>query len=406
MTDLLNSWYARIVPMILPASSSRSQRSNRLGIDSTGAYERSLAVSRNELPFCRISDTLTCTNDETLQNGARLNRGRKKKKTAAPALADVARLAGVGSGTVSRVINGGKNVSPKTLARVHAVMRELGYQPSYAARALKGAPSHTIGLIVPTVADPFFSSAAAAIEVVAGKHDTLVLLAASENDPRKEEREMNALIRRRVDGLILAPSGGSTPALVANAPFPVVCFDRPIHNADLPAVTADNYAGARAAVEYMIAKGHKKILCVGGYGRLLTSQTRFKAHKDAVTEAGLPYLAELEAEDLSSTQSAVLRHVLGSERVDAIFSTKNTTTIYVYKCLKELGIKIPSQIALLGYDDFDLADVLDPPISVVRQPITRIATRAAELLFEEMATQKTIRQTIKFDVELVLRGSC
>jgi LacI family transcriptional regulator len=335
-----------------------------------------------------------------------MNRVRKKKKAAAPALADVARLAGVGSGTVSRVINGGKNVSAKTLARVHAVMRDLGYQPSYAARALKGARSNTIGLIVPTVADPFFSSAAAAIEVVAGHHDTLVLLAASENDPRKEERELNALIRRGVDGLILAPSGGSTPALIENAPFPVVCFDRPILNAGLTAVTADNYRGARSATEFLIDRGYKKILCVGGFGRLLTSQTRFKAHKDAVLEAGLPYLAELEAEDLISTQSAVLRHVLGSDRVDAIFSTKNTTTIYVYKCLKELSIKIPDQIALIGFDDFDLADVLDPPISVVRQPITRIATRAAELLFEEMTTQKTLNETIKFDVELVLRGSC
>lgn len=358
------------------------------------------------MPICQFSDTLTVDKNEPIGTCARMNRVRKHKKASAPALADVARLAGVGSGTVSRVINGGKNVSPKTLARVHAVMRELGYQPSYAARALKGAPSNTIGLIVPTVADPFFSSAAAAIEEVAGHHDTLVLLAASGNDPRKEERELNALIRRGVDGLILAPSGGSTPALVENAPFPVVCFDRPIQNAALTAVTADNYAGARAATEYLIDRGYKKILCVGGYGRLLTSQTRFKAHKDAVVEAGLPYLAELEAEDLTSTQSAVLRHVLGADRVDAIFSTKNTTTIYVYKCLKDLGIKIPGQIGIVGFDDFDLADVLDPPISVVRQPITRIATRAAELLFEEMSTQKTLKQTIKFDVELVLRGSC
>lgn len=335
-----------------------------------------------------------------------MSRAPVKKKGSAPALADVARLAGVGSGTVSRVINGGKNVSPKTLARVHAVMKELGYQPSYAARALKGARSNTIGLIVPSVADPFFSSAAAAIEEVAGHHDTLVLLSASENDPRKEEREVNALIRRRVDGLIIAPSGGSTPALIENAPFPVVCFDRPIQNAPLTAVTADNYGGARAATEFLIDRGYKKILCIGGYGRLQTSQSRFEAHKDAVLEANLPYLAELEAEDFISTQSAVLRHVRGPDRVDAIFSTKNTTTIYVFKCLKDLGIRIPGQIGIIGFDDFDLADVLDPPISVVRQPITRIATRAAEILFEEMTTEKSLNETVKFDVELVLRGSC
>jgi LacI family transcriptional regulator len=312
----------------------------------------------------------------------------------------------VGSGTVSRVINGGKNVSPKTLARVRAVMEELGYEPSFMARALKGAPSNTIGLIVPTVADPFFSSAAAAIQEVAGQHGTLVLLAASENDVRKEEQEVSALIRRHVDGLILAPAPGSRRSLIKNASFPVVCFDRPIGDAGLTTVMADNYGGARVAVEHLVDRGFKRILCIGGYGGLMTSQKRFQAHKDVIRGAELPYLAELEAEDFISTQSAILRHIRGPERVDAIFSTKNTTTVYIYKILKDLGVRIPGQIGLIGFDDFDLAEVLDPPISVVRQPITRIATRAAELLFDEMANRKPASSITTLDVELVLRGSC
>lgn len=335
-----------------------------------------------------------------------MTRARKKIKASGAALADVARIAGVGSGTVSRVINGGKNVSPKTLALVQAVMQDLGYQPSFAARALKGGSSNTIGLIVPTVADPFFSSAAAAIQEVAGVHGTLVLLAASENDPRKEEQEVTALIRRRVDGLILAPSPGSSRNVLANATFPVVCFDRPIKDATHTTVMADNYGGARVAVEHLVDRGYKRILCVGGYGGLLTSQKRFQAHKDVIREAKLPYLAELSAEDFISTQSALLRHIRGADRVDAIFSTKNTTTVYIYKILKALGIRIPGQIGMIGFDDFDLADVLDPPISVVRQPITRIATRAAELLFDEMDSRKPATELTTLDVELVLRGSC
>jgi len=335
-----------------------------------------------------------------------MNRTRKKNKNSAPALADVARIAGVGSGTVSRVINGGKNVSPKTLARVRAVMEELGYQPSFAARTLKGAPTNTIGLIVPTVAAPFFSSAAAAIQEVASQHGVLVLLASSENDARKEEQEVSALIQRRVDGLIIAPSADSAPALVKKVTFPVVCFDRPIRHAGLTTVMADNYGGARVATEHLVDRGYKRILCVGGYGGLMTSQKRFEAHKDVVQQAGLPYLAETQAEDFISTQSAILRHVRGSERIDAIFSTKNTTTVYIYKILKELGIRIPGQIGLIGFDDFDLAEVLEPSISVVRQPITRMATRAAEILFEEMNDPKSAHQNITLDVELVLRGSC
>lgn len=335
-----------------------------------------------------------------------MNRTRKKNKRSVPALADVARLAGVGSGTVSRVINGGKHVSPETRARVRTVMEQLGYQPSFAARTLKGAPTNTIGLIIPTVADPFFSSAAAAIQEVAGQHGTLVLLSASENDPRKEEQEIRALIRRRVDGLIIAPSAGCSSSFFEDASVPVVCFDRTIQNADLTAVLADNYGGARAAVEHLIERGYKRILCVGGYGGLLTSQKRFQAYQDVVTQSGLPYLAELEAEDFVSTQSAILRHVRGPERIDAIFSTKNTTTVHIFKILKELGIRIPGQIGLIGFDDFDLADALDPPISVVRQPISKMATRAAEMLFEEMKDQKPSSHTTTLDVELVLRGSC
>jgi LacI family transcriptional regulator len=335
-----------------------------------------------------------------------MTRVRRKNKDSVPALADVARIAKVGSGTVSRVINGGKNVSPKTLARVRAVMEELGYEPSFMARALKGAPSNTIGLIVPTVADPFFSSAAAAVQEVAGQHGTLVLLAASENDVRKEEQEVSALIRRRVDGLILAPAPGCRRSLIDNASFPVVCFDRPIADIALTTVMADNYGGARVAVEHLVDRGFKRILCIGGYGGLMTSQKRFQAHKDVVRAAGLPYLAELEAEDFISTQSAILRHIRGPERVDAIFSTKNTTTVNIYKILKDLGVRIPGQIGLIGFDDFDLAEVLDPPISVVRQPVTRIASRAAELLFDEMAGRKPASSMATLDVELVLRGSC
>lgn len=323
-----------------------------------------------------------------------------------PALIDVARKAGVGAATVSRVINGGTNVSARTMARVQAVIDELGYHPSQAARSLKGARSKTIGLIVPSVADPFFSSAAAAIQEVASRHGTLVLLAASENDTLREHDQMVALIRRRVDGLILAPSADTESELVQGAGFPVVCFDRAIRGAAVPAVVGDNKAGARAATEHLVERGYKRILCLGGYAGLSTSQKRFQGHKEVIAKAGLPYLAELDVEDFASTKAAILKHLGDGRRVDAIFSTKNTTTVFAYKVLRAMGLRIPSQVALLGYDDFELADALDPPISVVRQPVALIATRAAELLFEEMETGKQGRRVIKLKVDLLLRGSC
>jgi LacI family transcriptional regulator len=329
----------------------------------------------------------------------------KQEKTV-PALIDVARRAGVGAATVSRVINGGTNVSAKTLARVHAVIQELGYHPSHAARSLKGARTKTIGLIIPSVADPFFSSAAAAIQEVASRHGCLLLLAASENDPRVEHEQVVTLIQRRVDGLILVPSDGAEGELLESVGFPIICFDRPVKGSPVATVLGDNYGGAKAATEHLVERGYKRILCVGGYGKLFTSQKRFQGHKDVIRKAGLPYLAELSVEDYASTEAAVLRHVRGPDRVDAIFSTKNTTTVFIYKILRELNLRIPGQVALVGYDDFELADALEPPISVIRQPVAQIATRAAELLFRQMEEGAESKRMVQLKVELVLRGSC
>src|SRR5436309_1036248 len=150
------------------------------------------------------------------------------KSRSVPALMDVARRAGVGAATVSRVINGGQNVSSRTMAAVQKAIEELGYHPNQAARSLKGARTKTIGLVIPSVADPFFSAAAAAIQDVARAHGTLVLLAASDNLPARESEQVITLIQRRVDGLILAPSDAADADLLKHAGFPVMCFDRPL----------------------------------------------------------------------------------------------------------------------------------------------------------------------------------
>jgi len=300
------------------------------------------------------------------------------KKTV-PALLDVARHAGVGPATVSRVINGGHNVSRKTMALVEKAIRELGYHPNQAARSLRSAQTKTIGLVIPSVADPFFSSAAAAIQEVAREHGTLVLLVASDNLPAREYEQITTLIRRRIDGLIIAPSDAADPEMLRHAGFPVVCFDRPIAGHSLPTVLADNYGGAKAATEYLVRNGYKRILCMGGDSRLFTSRRRVRGHRDVIAASGLPYLAELDVQDYDSAKAALLRHLNGKNSIDAVFAIKNAITVNVYKILHGLGIPIPSGIALMGFDDFELADTLHPPISVVRQPIAAIARRAAEL---------------------------
>jgi LacI family transcriptional regulator len=328
------------------------------------------------------------------------------KNRSVPALIDVARKAGVSASTVSRVINGGKNVSPRTLAAVTSAIGKLRYYPSHAARSLKGTGTKTIGLIVPSVANPFFSSAAGAVQQVANAHGCVVLLAASNNNPHEEREQIVTFIQRRIDGLILVPSHAADASLLEHAGFPTVCFDQPIKGSSISTVLADNYGGAKAATERLVKQGYKRILCIGEDPLLFTSQERFRAHRNVIRKAGLPYMVEQNVRDYASAEAALLPHLNGAKPIDAIFSTKNSTTIYVYYILHRLGFPIPQSVALVGYDDFRLADALDPPISVVRQPVEEIATQAAERLFQQMETGIQSQITVKLNVELVIRASC
>jgi len=324
----------------------------------------------------------------------------------APALRDVAQAAGVGAATVSRVINGGRNVSPGTLARVTAVMQQLGYFPSQAARSLKSSRTCTIGLVVPSVAVPFFSSAASTSGQVAAEHGSLLLLATSGNDAVREREIMTALIERRVDGLILAPSDQADDTLLRHARFPTVCFDRPLQRASVPVVLADNFGGARAATEHLVRNGRRRILCMGGDAALFTSRSRLRGYRQAVQRARLPEIAEINVQDLASTRAALLPHLRSSRSIDAIFTIKNSVTVFAYEILRELGRDIGPELALLGFDDLDLAHVLEPPISVVRQPVEAMARRTAELLFESMQGHEHPAKRVVMPVELVERDSC
>lgn len=195
-------------------------------------------------------------------------KSRKRHAT----LSDVASSAGVGTTTVSRVINGGAKVSPETLARVRRAIAELEFIPNYAARMLRGEQTKTIGLIVPSIADSFFSSCAEAIQKVARRHGTLVILTVTNNDPAIEIATINTLLRR-TDGLLLVPTRSHDRELrdlLRNMSIPVICFDRPIDHTQIPTVMSQNFEGARAATRHLLQHGFRRILCLGGESDLFT----------------------------------------------------------------------------------------------------------------------------------------
>jgi LacI family transcriptional regulator len=338
------------------------------------------------------------------------------KTSVHPTLSQVAREAGVGTTTVSRVINGGDRVSPKTLAHVRRVIEKLGYMPSQAARTLKGQGTKTIGLIVPSIADPFFSSLAEAAQAVARENDSLLIVTTTGNDARTEIENLNILIRHRADGLLIVPANSQSQALrdlLARIRVPVVAIDRPVAGSLVVSVVADNFEGAMKGTQHLIDHGYKRIVCLTGESTLYTIRKRISGHRKAVESAGLPYLLDTSVKDYKSAEYAIKNLLSGSNPPDAIFSTKNSTTIYAFEALETLNIPIPRAVGLLGFDDFELASRLRPSISVIQQPVEDIGHQAAEELFKQLnllgtgvPTTSKRTQQIKLHTVLIPRGSC
>jgi LacI family transcriptional regulator len=339
------------------------------------------------------------------------------KKITHPTLSQVAQKAGVGTTTVSRVINGGDRVSPRTLAHVRRVIETLGYVPNQAARTLKGQRTKTIGLVIPSIADPFFSSCAEAAQAVARVNDSLLIVTVTGNDPRNEIDNLNVLIRHRVDGLIIVPADSHNHALrdlLNRVAMPVVAIDRPVVNSSITSVVADNLKGAMLATQHLIDHGYKRIVCLTGESTLYTIRERMTGYRKAIEAAHLTPIFDTSVKDYRSAEYAIKNLLEGPHTPDAIFTLKNSTTIYAFEALQKFNIAVPESIALLGFDDFELASTVRPSISVIEQPVEEIGRRAAEILFEQLfdehktaptASSQPARQ-IKLKTRLIQRHSC
>jgi LacI family transcriptional regulator len=334
-----------------------------------------------------------------------------------PTLSEVARMAGVGTTTVSRVINGSLRVDPKTRARVRRVIEKLDYTPNQAARILRGGRTRTIGLLVPSIADPFFSSCAEVAQAIARANDSLLIVITTQNDPHIEIENVNALMRHRADGLLIAPANSQSQALrdvLDRLAVPVVAMDRPLLGSRIPSVVADNFAGALHATKHLIDHGRKRIVCLTGESTLYTIRERIRGYRKAVETAGLPCILDTSIRDYKSAEYAVESMLAGADPPDAFFTLKNSITIYVFEALQKLNVSVPGSVALVGYDDFELAATVRPSITVVQQPIDEIGRIAAEILFENLAeqhdshhpTRPSRAQQVRLETRLIRRGSC
>jgi LacI family transcriptional regulator len=332
------------------------------------------------------------------------------KKTAT--MADVARLANVGTMTVSRVLNGSAPVHPETAEKVHRAIETLNYRPNEAARTLRGHKSRSIGLIVPSLADPFFATCAHSINAVAQENGYSTILTTSNGDPDVEYSEAEWMLRRTIEGLIIVPAQNCNSRLSARHfdSTPIVAFDTPIDIKRIDCVLVENEAGSQRATQHLIDHGHRLIHFLGHFSKLYTIQTRLEGYRRAVAAAGLEPLVTLDCASLETVSRAVRTSLESKTPPTAFFCANNLMTKFLMRSLFDLGLRVPDQIAVVGFDDFEMADVLQPTMTVVRQMAEEMGTIAASVLFErlKMKMEERPRQGTRkiLPVELIIRTSC
>jgi LacI family transcriptional regulator len=343
-----------------------------------------------------------------------VNKARQRAAAAAvnrkPTMSDVARLAGVGTMTVSRVLSGTVRVSAETTQRVQTAIQQLNYRPNVLARAFRGQRSHSIGLIIPYLYDPFFASCAHAVTAVAREHGYSVIITTSNEDPETEFAEVDEMLQRHVDGLLVIPSrvrnSRLTRALFGKTP--VVAFDRPVSDPSIDTVLVQNAVGSRRVVEHLIEHGHRHITYLALSRSLFTINTRFLGYRRAMQDAGLESCAVFDC-----TSEEIVEQILKAKMAldtppTAVVTSNTLVTRYVLGAISRLGLRIPTDLAFAGFDDFDLAEFTSPPLTVVRQPAQEMGRVAANLLFDRIARGETPHtgNRIVLPVEIVLRRSC
>jgi LacI family transcriptional regulator len=326
-----------------------------------------------------------------------------------PTLADVAKVAGVGVMSVSRVVNGTRKVSSETEEKVRAAIRRIGYEPNEAARVLKGHRAKILGLIVPDLADPFFATCANAIQEVAREAGYMTLMVASGHQANVERQQAEVMMQRQIAGLIIIPTGLENDYfLKARASgLSIISLDRPLENVDADAVLVDNREASMRVVQHLIGHGHKDILCILDEYRMFTKQERLAGYMQAMREAKLTTRVCMVG-PTSGTVAEQLPAILASvPKPTAIFAASDLLTVQVLRQLQGMHIMIPDEIALAVFDDFDAATLITPQITAVRQPVADLGRKAVSLLLQRIEGESTLPAShVVLQTELIIRASC
>jgi LacI family transcriptional regulator len=328
----------------------------------------------------------------------------------AATLKEVSLLAGVSLTTVSHVVNGTRVVSPEARARVQEAIRQTGYVQNNLARSLKTASSGTIGLAIQDIRNPYFTDVVSALEAKARDRGVTILLSDFGLSPEHERDALRVLVERRVDGLVVAPSADGRAALewLRSQAMPVVQIDR-VADPAFDYVVAANTTATRDMVRHLIEIGHRRIAMLVGLARLSTTRERLAGYRRALLEAGIAPTGDLVVEGCSQSEPGrVATHALIERAVPptAIVAGNNLMALGAMRALRERGLAVPDDIALVSFDDFEWADLFQPRLTTIAQPCQAIGERAIELLFERIANPGMPPCHVRLPAVIRHRESC
>lgn len=325
-------------------------------------------------------------------------------------MADVAVRAGVSVSTVSHVINGTRAVAEATRAAVLAAIEETGYTPNTVARALATARSNLIGLAVSSISNPYFIDLVQAIEVELAAHGYVLLLSDPHEEPVRELSVVRALRERRVDGLLIAPGPGSEAhalRYLASQDIPIVLVDR-LASSEFDQVGVENVQATANLVVHLAEKGHRRIGFVSGLAGLSTTEERKTGYRLGLANAGLDFLPELMTGIEPGLDATRAVHDLWAQ-VDppsALVVANNQMTIQAMRGLRALGLRVPHDVALVSFDDFEWADLFHPRLTTMAQPMGDIGREAVRLLLSRIENPSLAPRTIRLPATFVHRDSC
>ncbi|MFI8346595.1 LacI family DNA-binding transcriptional regulator [Streptomyces sp. NPDC085596] len=322
---------------------------------------------------------------------------------------DVAAAAGVSVATVSRVLNAHPSVSAEARSRVLAAVATLGYRPNAVARSLRTDQTHTLGLVIGDVLNPYFTELARSVEEAARALGYSVIIGNADERPDLQDHHVTTLLDRRIDGLLVSPAPGGSPLLLdaARAGTPLVFVDRWIPGAEVPVVRADGSRAVRELVAHLHGLGHRRLAIIAGPAGTTTGSERVAAFRDALAAYGLPLTAEYIGH--GDFQAASGRRVTEGflalpEPPRAVFAADNLMALGALDAIRARGLRVPDDIALAVFDDIPWFVHTEPPITAIAQPTGELGRAAVRALVDRIEGRTA--ESVTLDARLVVRRSC